>query len=68
MGTLTQVNINMAGKEELEVILGLGPDMAEDIINYREVNGPFRSWDDLKNIEGITDSMIDELRNRGITL
>ncbi|MEW6115607.1 MAG: helix-hairpin-helix domain-containing protein [Nitrospirota bacterium] len=68
MATRVQVNINTASREELDVTLGLGPDLADDIINYRELNGPFKSWDDLRNVEGVTDTVILLIMNSGATL
>ncbi|MFZ5996826.1 MAG: ComEA family DNA-binding protein [Nitrospirota bacterium] len=68
MATRVLVNINTASREELDVTLGLGPDLADDIINYRELNGPFKSWDDLRNVEGVTDTVILLIMNSGATL
>ncbi len=68
MATLTQVNLNTADRETLEGVLDLGPDLADAVINYRELYGPFKTWDELKSIEGITENVIYELRNRGVTL
>lgn len=68
MVTGTQININMAGKDELDMFLGVGPDLAEEIINYRELYGPFKSWDDLMNVEGVTDSVVKMMRESGATL
>lgn len=68
MVTITKLNINTASRDELDNILGLGPDLAEDIVTYRELNGPFKSWDDLKNIEGITDSIINDMQSSGAKL
>lgn len=48
------VNINHAGEEELaENLRGVGPKKAKAIIEYREVNGPFYSADELINVKGI---------------
>lgn len=68
MVTGTQININMAGKDELDMFLGVDPDLAEEIINYRELYGPFKSWDDLMNVEGVTDSVVKMMRESGATL
>lgn len=68
MAVLTKININTASREELAGILGLGPDLADDIVNYRELYGPFKNWEDLKHIEGITDSVIEEMQNSGATI
>jgi len=48
------VNINQAGAEELEQnLIGVGPKKAIAIIEYREVNGPFYSAEELVNVKGI---------------
>lgn len=48
------VNINHAGEEELaENLKGVGPKKAKAIIEYREINGPFYSADELINVKGI---------------
>jgi competence protein ComEA len=57
------ININTADKETLmSVINGVGDKKAEAIISYRKENGPFKSIDDLTNIKGIGQAMIDKHR------
>jgi competence protein ComEA len=58
------VNINTATQEELETLPGIGPSRAQDIIAYREANGPFESVDDLENVSGIGPATIDGFRDR----
>lgn len=48
-----KININTASKEELESIPGIGKVTAENIINYREKNGPFKKVEDIKNVDRI---------------
>lgn len=48
------VNINLANAKELEVnLVGVGPKKALAIIEYRELNGPFFSAQELINVKGI---------------
>ena len=47
------VNINTAGLRELIKIKGIGPKMAERIIDYRETNGPFFYIEDIQEVKGI---------------
>jgi len=44
------VNLNTASKHLLTYISGLGPQLAENITNYRKENGPFASRDELKKV------------------
>ncbi len=59
---LAAVNINTATKEELESLNGIGPVKAQAIIDYRKKNGPFKSLDDLKKVDGIGDATFDKVR------
>ncbi len=44
------VELNTASKQLLTYVSGLGPSLAENIINYRNENGAFKSRKDLKNV------------------
>ena len=44
------VNLNTASQHLLTYISGLGPQLAENIVEYRKENGAFSSRDDLKNV------------------
>ncbi|WP_178139197.1 ComEA family DNA-binding protein [Hathewaya proteolytica] len=48
-----KVNINLASKEELMKLPGVGEVKAEAIIQYRSESGNFQSPEDLKNVSGI---------------
>ncbi|HIF9179442.1 TPA: ComEA family DNA-binding protein [Photobacterium damselae] len=59
------VNINKANAEELDKLLvGIGPDKAENIIQYRKQNGKFATADDLAKVKGIGPSTIEKNRDR----
>jgi competence protein ComEA len=47
------ININIASAEDLCFIKGVGPSMAQKIIEYREQKGDFRTAKDLEKIPGI---------------
>jgi len=47
------VNLNTATAEQLETIPGVGPRMAERIIDYRQKNGGFKKIEDLMNVSGV---------------
>ena len=47
MNKSKKININTAGKEELQKISGIGPSLAEKIISYRNSNEKYtmlRCW------------------------
>jgi len=47
------VNLNTATAEQLATIPGVGPKMAERIIDYRQKNGGFKKIEDLMNVSGV---------------
>ncbi|QCD45485.1 ComEA family DNA-binding protein [Campylobacter mucosalis] len=55
------VNINTATKEELMSISGIGEAKADAIIQHRK-NTPFKSIDELKNVNGIGDKVFDKIK------
>lgn len=54
------VNINTADAEELTKLFGIGEKRASDIIEYREKNGSFRSIEELTNVNGISESVLQK--------
>jgi uncharacterized protein len=44
------VELNTASKQLLSYVSGLGPALAENIVAYRNANGPFKSRQDLLNV------------------
>ncbi|MBN4073783.1 MAG: competence protein ComEA [Gammaproteobacteria bacterium] len=57
------VNINHSNADELETeLVGIGPDKATAIIQYRQDHGPFTSVDDLVNVKGVGQKTIDKNR------
>lgn len=58
-----KININTATKEELmSEIKGVGEKRAEAIIAYREQNGTFKSVEELANVSGVGQSIVDSNR------
>ena len=49
----TPVNLNTATPEQLATIPGVGPKMAERIVDYRQKNGGFKKLEDLMNVSGV---------------
>ena len=58
------VNINTADVEQLSTLKGIGPAMAQRIIDYREQNGKFKTVDELKNVRGIGQKKFDALKDK----
>ncbi len=48
-----RININTATQAELESLPGIGPSLAQRILDYREQNGPFKTIEDIQNVKGI---------------
>lgn len=44
------VEVNTASPHLLAYVSGLGPQLARNIVAYRDTNGPFRSREDLRNV------------------
>ncbi|WGS65544.1 Tex family protein [Marinitoga aeolica] len=49
---LVGVNLNTASSALLQYISGITPKLAENIVKYREENGPFKSRNELLNVKG----------------
>ncbi|HVN80854.1 MAG TPA: helix-hairpin-helix domain-containing protein [Terriglobia bacterium] len=60
----SKVNINRATFEELQALPGIGPGMAQRIVEYRKKNPPFRKVEDLLIIRGISRTKLEKLRDR----
>lgn len=59
-----RVHVNTASSEELDTLPGIGPALADAIIEYREDNGPFGSVDELARVLGISARMVDDMRDQ----
>jgi competence protein ComEA len=57
-----RININQAEEWLLEALPGIGSTKAKAIVVYREQNGPFRHTSELMNVEGIGQSLYDEVK------
>jgi competence protein ComEA len=56
------VNVNTADAAQLETLPGIGPVLAQQIIDYRTQNGPFATVDSLLDVSGIGPATLDEIR------
>lgn len=57
------VDLNRAGAAELESLTGIGPALAEAILEHRERSGPFAQIDDLLAVSGIGPAKLDRIRD-----
>lgn len=57
------VNINTADKATLMTIKGVGEQRAEAIVEYRQKHGPFKSVEQLSQVRGIGESIVDHNRD-----
>lgn len=58
-----KINLNTATLAELQTISGIGAKRAQDIIDYRDANGGFSSVDDLANVSGIGEKILEKLKS-----
>ena len=58
------MNINLADQETLESLPGIGPSLAQRIIEYRENNGKFQKIEDIQNVKGIGDSKYSNIKEK----
>ena len=57
-----KLNINKATASELDERLnGIGPALAQRIVDYRTENGPFKQVEDIKNVSGIGDKRFADI-------
>jgi competence protein ComEA len=56
------VSLNTADATALELLPGVGPVLAQRIVQWRMTNGPFRSVDELGEVSGIGDAIMSQLR------
>ena len=62
-GATGLVNINTASAAELQTLSGIGPSMAQSIIDERTKNGAFSSVDDLMRVSGIGEKKLAKIKD-----
>jgi competence protein ComEA len=61
---LHKVDVNTAGAAELESLPGIGPAIAQRIIEHRRDKGRFEKVEDLLAVKGIGPKLLSRLRDR----
>lgn len=56
-----KIDINSATARELMLIPGIGETLAERIITYRNINGPFMQHKDLLKVKGISNDKLQSM-------
>lgn len=56
------VNVNTASSEQLQLLPGIGEARARAIVSMRKQNGGFKSLEQLTEVKGIGDAMLERLR------
>lgn len=57
------IPLNTATVDQLDTLPGVGPVLAQHIIDYRTQHGGFRSVDELREVNGIGDRRFADLQN-----
>jgi competence protein ComEA len=60
--TTGAVNLNTADESALDALPGVGPVLAQRILAWREQHGTFSSVDELTEVQGIGDKLLESLR------
>jgi competence protein ComEA len=59
---VSTINLNSATQAELETLPSIGPALAARIVEHRLSNGPFAAIDDIVNVPGIGESILERIR------
>lgn len=59
-----KLNLNTATLAELDALPGIGPALAQRILEYRAAHGGFSTIQELKAVKGIGDALFDDIQER----
>lgn len=58
------VNINRATAHQLDALDGIGPVIAQRIVEYRKINGSFLTVEDLQKVSGIGSAKFAQIKSK----
>lgn len=58
------INLNTAGLNDLDKLDGIGPAIAQRIIDYREKNGTFKDINEIKMVSGIGEALFSKIKEK----
>jgi competence protein ComEA len=58
-----KININKASVQQLDTLPGVGPSIAQKIVEYRSSRGDFKSIEELNNVSGIGDEKYKDIKD-----
>jgi competence protein ComEA len=56
------IDLNTAAAADLDALPGIGPALAQRILDYRRDHGPFKTIDDLQKVSGIGPAKMEKLK------
>jgi competence protein ComEA len=59
-----RINVNKAPAGEIASYLGFSDKEAEAIVQYREKNGAFKDWKEVKKVEGMDPAKVEAKKDR----
>lgn len=57
-----KINLNTASAQELEALPGIGPALAQSIVQYRQLHGNYKKIEDILNVPGIGPKTFEKIR------
>jgi competence protein ComEA len=61
-GQKAPISLSTATADDLDSLDGIGPTLAQRIVDYRQAHGGFRSVDELRQVDGIGDKRFQQLK------
>jgi competence protein ComEA len=57
-----RIDLNRASAEDLDAIPGIGPALAQRIVDFRKAHGPFKQVEDLREVSGVGPQNLEKLK------